>query len=283
MHFYTIQSKKGESRLDRHTSEPYSSKVTENGGIMAGKLEGKIALVTGGSSGIGLATAQNFVKEGAFVYITGRRQAELDKAVKAIGSQVKAVRADSSNLADLDRLFAQIKQEKGRLDVVFANAGGGSLAPLGTITEELYDQTFNTNVKGVLFTVQKALPLIPDGGSIILNASIVSQKGMAAFSVYSATKAAVRSFARSWTTDLKDRKIRVNAISPGPIDTPILDGLAESEEGRQGIKDHLASIVPLGRMGRPEEIGKAAVFLASEDASFVAGVELFVDGGSAQV
>jgi len=250
---------------------------------MAGKLEGKIALVTGGSSGIGLATAQNFVTEGAFVYITGRRQAELDKAVKAIGSQVKSVRADSSNLDDLDRLFAQIKQEKGRLDVVFANAGGGSLAPLGSITEEVYDQTFNTNVKGVLFTVQKARPLIPDGGSIILNASIVSQKGMAAFSVYSATKAAVRSFARSWTTDLKDRKIRVNAISPGPIDTPILDGLAESEEGRQGIKDHLASIVPLGRMGRPEEIGKAAVFLASEDASFVAGVELFVDGGSAQV
>jgi NAD(P)-dependent dehydrogenase (short-subunit alcohol dehydrogenase family) len=250
---------------------------------MAGKLEGKIALVTGGSSGIGLATAQNFVKEGAFVYITGRRQAELDKAVKAIGSQVKSVRADSSNLDDLDRLFAQIKQEKGRLDVVFANAGGGSLAPLGSITEEVYDQTFNTNVKGVLFTVQKALPLIPDGGSIILNASIVSQKGMAAFSVYSATKAAVRSFARSWTTDLKDRKIRVNAISPGPIDTPILDGLAETDEGRKGMKDHLASIVPLGRMGRPEEIGKAAVFLASEDASFVAGVELFVDGGSAQV
>jgi len=252
--------------------------------VMAGKLEGKIALVTGGSSGIGLATAQNFVKEGAFVYITGRRQAELDKAVKAIGgNQVKAVRADSSHLADLDRLFAQIKQEQGRLDVVFANAGGGSLAPLGTITEELYDQTFNTNVKGVLFTVQKALPLIPDGGSIILNASIVSQKGMPAFSVYSATKAAVRSFARSWTTDLKDRKIRVNAISPGPIDTPILDGLAETDEARKGMKDHLASIVPLGRMGRPEEIGKAAVFLASEDASFVAGVELFVDGGSAQV
>src|SRR5580693_6916444 len=240
---------------------------------MAGKLEGKIALVTGGSSGIGLATAQNFVKEGAFVYITGRRQAELDKAVKAIGSQVKSVRADSSNLDDLDRLFAQIKQEKGRLDVVFANAGGGSLAPLGSITEEVYDQTFNTNVKGVLFTVQKALPLIPDGGSIILNASIVSQKGMAAFSVYSATKAAVRSFARSWTTDLKDRKIRVNAISPGPIDTPILDGLGDSEEERKGIKAHLTSIVPLGRMGQPDEIGKAAVFLASSDASFIAGVE----------
>jgi NAD(P)-dependent dehydrogenase (short-subunit alcohol dehydrogenase family) len=285
MHFYTIQFKKRESRWNQRTSEPYGPKVTgEMENIMAGKLEGKVALVTGGSSGIGLATAQNFVKEGAFVYITGRRQSELDKAVKAIGgSQIKAVRADSSNLADLDRLFAQIKQEKGRLDVVFANAGGGSFAPLGSITEELYEQTFNTNVKGVLFTVQKALPLIPDGGSIILNASIVSQKGMAAFSVYSATKAAVRSFARSWTTDLKDRKIRVNAISPGPIDTPILDGLAETEEGRKGIKDHLTSIVPLGRMGRPEEIGKAAVFLASEDASFVAGVELFVDGGSAQV
>src|ERR1700730_11529140 len=250
---------------------------------MAGKLEGKIALVTGGSSGIGLATAQNFVKEGAFVYITGRRQAELDKAVKAIGSQVKAVRADSANLADLDRLFAQIKQEKGRLDVVFANAGGGSLAPLGTITEELYDQTFNTNVKGLVFTVQKALPLIPDGGSIILNASIVSIKGMAAFSVYSATKAAVRSFARSWTIDLKDRKIRVNVVSPGPIETPGVAALAPTEEQRQGLYQQLASMVPLGRMGQPDEIAKAAVFLASDDASYVAGIELFVDGGSAQV
>jgi len=251
---------------------------------MAGKLEGKIALVTGGSSGIGLATAQLFVKEGAYVYITGRRQSELDKAVKSIGGkQVTAVRGDASNLHDLDRLFAQIKQEKGRLDVVFANAGGGSFAPLGAITEELYDQTFNTNVKGVLFTVQKALPLIPDGGSIILNASVVSVKGMPAFSVYSATKAAVRSFARSWTTDLKDRKIRVNVVSPGPIDTPILDGLGETEEQRQGIRSQLTSMVPLGRMGRPEEIGNAAVFLASDDASFVAGVELFVDGGTGQV
>lgn len=251
---------------------------------MAGKLEGKIALVTGGSSGIGLATAQLFVKEGAHVYITGRRQSELDKAVKSIGAKhVTAVRGDASNLDDLDRLFAQIKQEKGRLDVVFANAGGGSFAPLGAITEELYNQTFNTNVKGVLFTVQKALPLIPDGGSIILNASIVSIKGMPAFSVYSATKAAVRSFARSWTTDLKDRKIRVNVVSPGPIDTPIIDGLVETEEQRQGIRTQLASMVPLGRMGRPDEIGKAAVFLASDDASYVAGVELFVDGGSAQV
>jgi NAD(P)-dependent dehydrogenase (short-subunit alcohol dehydrogenase family) len=252
-------------------------------GRMAGKLEGKIALVSGGSSGIGLATAQRFVKEGAYVYITGRRQAELDKAVKTIGGQVKAVRADASSLKDLDKLFAQIKQEKGRLDIVFANAGGGSFAPLGTITEEHYNQIFDTNVKGVLFTVQGALPLIPDGGSIILNASVASVKGLGAFSVYSATKAAVRSFARGWTTDLKDRKIRVNVISPGPIETPILDGLAETKEQRQGIVDHLTSMVPLGRMGQPDEIGKAAVFLASEDASFVAGIELFVDGGAAQV
>ncbi len=251
---------------------------------MAGKLEGKIALITGGSSGIGLATAQEFVKQGAYVYITGRRKAELDKAVKAIGEKhVTAVQADASKLPDLDRLIDKIKAEKGRLDVVFANAGGGEFAPLGAITEEHYDKTFNTNVKGLLFTVQKALPLIPDGGSIILNASIVSQKGVPAFSVYSATKAAVRSFARSWTQDLKDRKIRVNAISPGPIDTPILDGLGRTEEERKGIKNQFASIVPLGRMGQPEEIAKAAVFLGSEDASFIAGAELFVDGGAAQV
>jgi NAD(P)-dependent dehydrogenase (short-subunit alcohol dehydrogenase family) len=251
---------------------------------MAGKLEGKIALVTGGSSGIGLATAQSFIHEGAFVYITGRRQSELDKAVKAIGgTQLKAVRADASSLSDLDRLFEQIKREKGRLDIVFANAGGGSFAPIGSITEELYQQTFDTNVKGVLFTVQKALPLVPDGGSIILNASIAGIKGMPAFSVYSATKAAVRSFARTWTTDLKDRRIRVNVISPGPIKTPILDGLGETDEQRQGILQQLTSMVPLGRMGEPDEIGKAAVFLASQDASFIAGAELFVDGGSAQV
>ncbi len=218
---------------------------------MAGKLEGKIALITGGSSGIGLATARQFVKEGAYVYITGRRQIELDKAVQSIGERhVKAVRADASILADLDRLFEQIKKEKGRLDVVFANAGGGEFAPLGAITEAHYDKTFNTNVKGLLFTVQKALPLIPDGGSIILNASIVSQKGVPAFSVYSATKAAVRSFARSWTQDLKDRKIRVNAISPGPIDTPILDGLAETEEQRKGIKSQFTSDCP-ARSHRP--------------------------------
>jgi NAD(P)-dependent dehydrogenase (short-subunit alcohol dehydrogenase family) len=250
---------------------------------MSGKLEGKIALVTGGNSGIGLATALRFVKEGAYVYITGRRQAELDRAVKTIGANVTAVRADASNLADLDQLYAQIKQEKGRLDIVFANAGSGIAAPLGSITEEQYDQTFNVNVKGLLFTVQKALPLIPNGGSIILNASIVSVKGMPAFSVYSATKAAVRSFARTWTTDLKDRKIRVNVVSPGPIQTPGVDGLAQTQEQRQGLYAQLTSMVPLGRIGDPDEIAKAVVFLASDDASFVAGIELFVDGGAAQV
>ncbi len=250
---------------------------------MSEKLQGKIALVTGGSSGIGLATAQRFAKEGAYVYITGRRQPELDEAVKTIGQRVTAVRADASSLTDLDRLYEQIKQEQGRLDVLFANAGGGSFAPIGSITEEQYDQTFNTNVKGLLFTVQKALPLMPDGGSIILNASIVSVKGMAAFSVYSATKAAVRSFARSWTTDLKDRKIRVNAISPAPIETPGLAGLAQTDDQRQGLYDQLASTVPLGRLGQPDEIAKAAVFLASDDASFITGIELFVDGGAVQV
>lgn len=250
---------------------------------MPGKLEGKIALVTGGNSGIGLATAQLFVKEGAYVYITGRRQAELDKAVKTIGSQVKAIRADVSKLPDLDRLFAQIKQEKGRLDVVFANAGQASFVPLGSISEELYEQTFGTNVKGVLFTVQKALPLIPDGGSIILNGSVVSLKGFPASSVYSATKAAVRSFARTWTTDLKDRKIRVNTISPGPIETPIFDTFTKTEEEVKAVKAQFAAGVPLGRMGQPDEIGKAALFLASSDASYVAGAELFVDGGTGQV
>jgi NAD(P)-dependent dehydrogenase (short-subunit alcohol dehydrogenase family) len=250
---------------------------------MSKKLEGKIALVTGGSTGIGLATAKQFVAEGAYVYVTGRRQAELDAAVKTIGSNVTAVKADASILSDLDALYAQIKQEKGRVDVIFANAGGGEFAPLGSITEEHFDKTFNTNVKGLLFTVQKALPLLPDGASIILNASIVSIKGMAAFSVYSATKAAVRSFARSWTTDLKERKIRVNVISPGPIETPGVDGLAKTEEERKGLYAHLSSMVPLGRVGQPEEIAKAAVFLASDDSSFIAGIELFVDGGAAQI
>src|SRR5271170_2783241 len=247
------------------------------------KHEGKVAVVTGGNSGIGLATAQRLAAEGAYVFITGRRQAELDSAVKLIGKNVTGVQGDVSNLADLDRLYATVKQQKGHLDIVFANAGGGEFAPLGAITEEQFDKTFNANVKGLLFTVQKALPLLRDGSSIILNASIVSIKGMAAFSVYSATKAAVRSFARSWTIDLKQRKIRVNALSPGPIDTPGVRGLAQTEEQRQGLFAQLASTVPLGRMGQPDEIAKAAVFLASDDASYVAGVELFVDGGAAQV
>lgn len=250
---------------------------------MTRKLEGKIALITGGSTGIGLATAQRFANEGAFVFITGRRQAELDKAAAIIGENVMGVRADASNLKDLDALYAQIRNKKGRLDVLFANAGGGSFAPLGSITEAEYDQTFNTNVKGVLFTVQKALPLIPDGGSIILTASIVSIKGTPAFSVYSATKAAVRSFARVWTNDLSDRQIRVNVISPGPIETPGVDGLGRSAEDRKALYSQLAASVPLGRVGQPDEVAKAAVFLASADSSYVAGIELFVDGGAAQV
>ncbi len=250
---------------------------------MAGKLEGKIALVTGGSSGIGLATAQRFVAEGAYVFITGRREAELKQAEKTIGSNVTAIQADASILADLDRVYAQIKQEKGRLDVLFANAGGGEFAPIGAITEEHFDKTFDTNVKGVVFTVQKALPLMPDGGAIVLNASIVSVKGMPNFGVYSATKAAVRSFARTWTNELKDRGIRVNVVSPGPIETPGLTGLVKTEEERKGLIAQLVSTVPLGRIGQPDEIAKAAVFLASDDSSFVAGVELFVDGGAVQV
>ena len=250
---------------------------------MAGKLEGKIALVTGGNSGIGLATAKHFIEEGAFVYITGRREAELKTAEKFLGSQAKAIRADVSNLADLDALYAQIEKEKGRLDVLFANAGVGSFAPIGQITEEQYEHVFDTNVKGVLFTVQKALHLIPDGGSIVLDASLASQKGTPAFSVYSATKATVRSFARCWTADLKERKIRVNVVSPGPIDTPGARGLATTEEEQKAFFAGMTAMVPLGRMGEADEVAKAVVFLASADASFIAGVELFVDGGMGQI
>ncbi|MEH1945844.1 MAG: SDR family oxidoreductase [Nostoc sp.] len=247
------------------------------------KLEGKIALVTGGNSGIGLATAKQFVAEGAYVYITGRRQVELDAAVKAIGKNVTAVQSDVSNLADLDRLFATIRQEQGHLDIIFANAGGGQIAPLGAITEEHFDKTFNVNVKGLLFTVQKALPLLPEGASIILNASITSIKGTPAFSVYSATKAAVRSFARNWILDLKERKIRVNAISPGVVPTPGYDHLGLNDQQLQEFVDSQASAIPLGRVGKPDEIAKAVVFLASDDSSFVNGIELFVDGGMAQI
>jgi NAD(P)-dependent dehydrogenase (short-subunit alcohol dehydrogenase family) len=248
-----------------------------------GKLEGRIALITGGNSGIGLATAKRFVNEGAYVFITGRRAPELTAAVKEIGGNVTAVQGDVSNLGDLDRLFAQIKQEKGKLDILFANAGVAKYAPFGTITEEFYDSIFNINVKGLLFTVQKALPLLPDGASVILNASIVASKGLSTNSVYSATKAAVRSFARTWTTDLKDRHIRVNAVSPGAIDTPGLSELlASAEVGQQRLK-MISNSVPLGRLGTSEEIAKAVVFLASDDSSYITGAELFVDGGFAQV
>jgi NAD(P)-dependent dehydrogenase (short-subunit alcohol dehydrogenase family) len=248
-----------------------------------GKLAGKIAVITGGNSGIGFAAAQRFVDEGAFVFITGRRQNELDTVVKQIGKNVTGVQGDVSNLADLDRLYATVKQQQGRIDILFANAGGGEFAPLGSITEAHFDKTFNINVKGLLFTVQKALPLFQDGGSIILNASIAASKGMEAFSVYSATKAAVRSFARCWTVDLKGRKIRVNAISPGPIDTPALSHLAPTEEQVGQLKSTLVASVPLGRMGHPDEVAKAAVFLASDDSSYISGIELFVDGGMAQI
>jgi NAD(P)-dependent dehydrogenase (short-subunit alcohol dehydrogenase family) len=240
------------------------------------KLEGKVAVITGGDSGIGLATARRFVAEGAYVYITGRRQRELDAAMRQIGKHVTAVQGDVSQLADLDRLYATVKQQHGRIDIVFANAGvGREFASLGDISEAHFDNTFDINVKGLLFTVQKALPLLQDGGSIILTASSNSIKPLPESSVYSATKAAVRSFARSWTLDLQARKIRVNAVSPGPTNTP----MTSNEE----FKASLLPTIPLGRWGDPDEIAKAVVFLASDDSSFITGIELFVDGGQAQV
>jgi NAD(P)-dependent dehydrogenase (short-subunit alcohol dehydrogenase family) len=248
-----------------------------------GKLDGKIALITGGNSGIGFATAKEFVKEGAYVFITGRTQSKLDEAVKKIGSNVAGVQGDVAKLEDLDRLFEQIKKEKGKLDIVFANAGVAKYATLGSIDEEHFDSIFDGNVKGLLFTVQKALPLLPDGGSIILTSSVVGSKGLGNNSVYAATKAAIRSFARTWTTDLKARRIRVNAISPGPIDTEGLRELLGSTQAGQDRLKGMSSVVPLGRLGQPEEIAKAAVFLASDDSSYVTGAELFVDGGFAQV
>ncbi len=254
------------------------------------KLEGKVAVITGGSSGIGLATAQRFVsEEGAYVFITGRRQSELDTAVRQIGknnnNNVTGVQGDVSNLSDLDRLYATVKEQKGRIDILFANAGIGEFAPLGEITEAHFDKTFGINVKGLLFSVQKALPLFQDGrgGSIFLNASIASAKGFEMSTIYSATKAAVRSFARTWTVDLKQRKIRVNAISPGPIDTPIFSSAIQAEEQIEQIKNSLVASVPMGRMGSPDEVAKAVSFLASDDSSYVTGIELFVDGGMAQI
>lgn len=242
-----------------------------------GKLQGKVAVITGGTSGIGLATARRFVAEGAHVFIMGRRRAELDAAVRQIGSAVTGVQGDIAKLADLDHLYETVKAAKGHIDIVFANAGVGELAPLGSISAEHFDKVFDVNVRGTLFTVQKALPLLRDGASIILTGSIASVKGLPAFGVYSASKAAIRSFVRTWTLELKDRKIRANVISPGTIDTPILVGLP-----KEAI-DQIVAMIPMGRMGESDEIAAAAVFLASDESSFVTGVELFVDGGTAQV
>jgi NAD(P)-dependent dehydrogenase (short-subunit alcohol dehydrogenase family) len=251
---------------------------------MAHRLAGKIAVVTGGTTGIGLASAKRFAAEGARVFITGRRQAELDKAVAAIGGTAMGVQADSAKMADLDRLYAQVKADSGKIDILFANAGGGSNLSLGSITEEQYDDTFGRNVKGVLFTVQKALPLLVDGASVILTGSTASIVAMPAFSVYGASKAALRSFARHWTLDLKERRIRVNVLSPGPTKTPgLLDLAGDDRAAQQSMLDHMASELPLGRVADPDEIASAALFLASDDSSFVTGVELFADGGQAQV
>ena len=241
------------------------------------KLKGKVAVITGATSGMALATARLFVEEGAYVFITGRRQGKLDEAVAAIGSNVTAVRGDAANLDDLDRLYETLKREKGKIDILFASAGQGELQKIGEITEEHFDRTFGVNTRGTLFTVQKALPLFSDGGSIILNGSVAHLKGMPAFSVYAGSKAALRAFARSWVTDLKDRNIRVNVLSPGTIDTPGLDPFGPQ------AKEYFASMVPRGAMGRPEEIATAALFLASTDSTFVNGVELCVDGGTAQI
>jgi NAD(P)-dependent dehydrogenase (short-subunit alcohol dehydrogenase family) len=242
----------------------------------------KVAVVTGGTSGIGFAAARRFVQEGLRVFITGRRKPELDAAVVELGKNATGIQGDVSNLADLDRLYATVKREAGHIDVLFANAGLGEFLPLEAITEEHFDRTFGANVKGVVFTVQKALPLLRDGSSIILNGSIVSITGTAALSVYSATKAAVRSFARSWMLELKDRRIRINVLSPGAIDTPGLSGLAPNAEQAAGLKARLVEGIPLGRLGTPEEMANVTWFLASEQSSFVNGAEFFADGGGAQ-
>ena len=242
-----------------------------------GKLDGKVAVITAGTSGMALATAKLFVNEGAYVFISGRRQQTLDEAVKTIGRNVTGVQGDASNLDDLDRPSEIVKAKKGKIDVLFASAGRGEFAKIGEVSEEHFDATFGLNVRGTLFTVQKALALFSDGGSIILNGSITGVKGFPSFSVYAASKAAVRSFARSWLVDLKERRIRVNVLSPGPIDTPGLDQLGPD------AKQYNATLVPRGELGRPEEVATAALFLASSDSSFVNGIELFVDGGTAQI
>jgi NAD(P)-dependent dehydrogenase (short-subunit alcohol dehydrogenase family) len=247
------------------------------------RLDGKVAVITGGSSGIGLATAQRFVQEGAYVFITGRRQSELDNAKALIGDAVTTVAGDVTNSADLDNLFATVLEEKGALDILVANSGRVEPEELGKITEENFDRTFNLNARATLFTVQKALPLMRDGGSVILVASIAGSVGIRGYTTYSATKAAERSYVRTWTRECTDRGIRFNTLSPGPIDTPIMDGQADSVEEADAIRAAFAAAIPLNRMGRPEEIAAAALFLASDDSSFVAGAELSVDGGMAQV
>jgi len=247
------------------------------------KLNGKVAVVTGGSSGIGLATAKRFVREGAHVYVTGRRQPELERASREIGSNVTAVRGDVSSLEDLDALYKRIAADKRRLDIVVANAGFVEFGFLPSATPDHFDQTFDTNTRGTFFTVQKALPLMNDGGSIVLVSSCVHLKGMPQYTVYGAAKAAVRSFARSWAAELKDRRIRVNALSPGGTDTPIIQGQFKTKEEAEGAKKFLAELTPLGRLGRPEELASAALFLASDESSYVTGADLVVDGGWTQV
>jgi NAD(P)-dependent dehydrogenase (short-subunit alcohol dehydrogenase family) len=249
---------------------------------MTNKLEGKIAVVTGGASGIGLATAKRFVLEGAYVFIFDRNKKELELALSEIGKNVVGVEGDVSNVADLGRLYEVVKDQKGHIDILFANAGIMQFAPLGKISEEGFDKIFSINVKGVLFTVQKALPNLQDGSSIILNASIGASKGGEELSLYHATKAAIRSFARSWTLDLKHRKIRVNAVSPGPIDTPFVNTVLNKQQSEEFLKNSLKS-TPMGRMGSPDEVAKAVSFLASDDSSYITGIELFVDGGMAQI
>jgi NAD(P)-dependent dehydrogenase (short-subunit alcohol dehydrogenase family) len=247
------------------------------GSVMSRKLDGKVAVITGATDGLALATAKRFVAEGAYVFITGRRKEKLEAAVKEIGHDVTGVQGDAGNLADLDRLFETVKREKGGIDVLYASAGVGWALPLGQITEEGFDNTFDVNVRGTLFTVQKALPLMKDGGAIIMTGSIAGSKGIPPFSVYNASKAAIRSFARTWAVELKERRIRVNVLSPGSVNTAALASLP-----KEAI-DEIVAVTPLGRMGRPDEIANAALFLASDDSSYVTGIELFVDGGMAQV
>jgi NAD(P)-dependent dehydrogenase (short-subunit alcohol dehydrogenase family) len=277
-----LQASETGGHITRQMRADIRSAFKQKGFSMA-RLNGKVAVITGGSSGIGLATARKFVEEGAYVFVTGRRRSELDKAKALIGKNVTTVQGDASDLEDLDRLYRIVKETKERVDIVFANAGFVEHQTIDVVTPEHFDKTFNINVRGVLFTVQKALPLMTNGGSIILNASIVAVKGLAAHGVYGATKAAVRSFSRTWTTELKDRGIRVNTLSPGATDTPIIDGQFTSTEQADAARASFAAATPMGRIGRPEELAAAALFLASDESSFITGIDLQVDGGLVQV